>query len=339
MVDADDPARASDVPAVLMHPFPGRSLEPKPDQFVLAEASIDYLRGLEAATDAAIVELPMARPLAGELGESLRTSFQRMQGDLPAWFDARISRGAELVDLDVNLAGFDDVLVYTPAFSADARKVRAHLRGRLDQAGVARVDHTRVQRVQPAGACWRLQTNAGAIAARTVVMALGFGLARWFPGLPIRGKGGEVLVARPPAGAELGCVINASGHLAPLPDGTWAAGSTYWRADQLQARTDEEATAALLERCAPLAAALADATPVRLGRGVRAAYRGDNRPLVGPVPAQPGLFVFGAFGSKGLFRIPYLADTLAQHLLDGHELHARAHTARVKAAKWQMAEQ
>ncbi len=337
VVDADDAARASDVPGALMHPFPGRSLEPKPDQFSLAEASIDYLRGLKEATDDAIVELPMARPLVGRLGESLRTSFEAMQGRFPAWFDARIARGAELGDIDPLLAQFDDVLVYTPAFSVDPGRVRRHLRERLEAAGVTFVDHTRVECVEQSAGRWTLWTSAEPVEAGSVVLALGFGLARWFPGLPIRGKGGEVLAVRPPKGAELGCVINASGHLAPLADGTWVAGSTYWSADELGGRDDDKAIAELLERCAPLAAPLADATPVRLGRGVRAAYRGDNRPLVGPVPGQPGLFVFGAFGSKGLFRIPRLARTLADHLLDAAEIDPRSTTARVKPAKWHLA--
>jgi glycine/D-amino acid oxidase-like deaminating enzyme len=360
LVDAGDAARASDVPGTLMHPFPGRSMRPKRGQLASAKTSVDFLRRLRAeAGDGAVLELPMARPLLGgkkrDMADRLRDSWKASKDDYPDWFDSRIVRGEALAEVDPNLARYDEALVYSPAFSVNTHDVRSHLRAKFRDQGVRLIDDTRVERLERVADKWRVVTSGeGSLSAQTdqtdqVVLALGWGLAEWFPGLPIRGKGGEVLRARPPEGAELRCVINASGHVAPLAgcadaggagcgadggDRTWSAGSTYWRVDQFNERTDALAISELLERCTPLVAALADSEPITIGRGVRASYRGDNRPLVGPVPGLDDLFVFGAFGSKGLLRIPEFADQLAALLLGGPTIDQRASTARVKREKW-----
>ncbi len=334
LVDAGGHTRGSDVPAALMHPFPGRSVEPKPGQLTSAKSSVDLLRTLaEEMTSEAIIEMPMVRPLLGKLGDKLRESFHAARADYPSWLSARIASNDELREMDEPLARFDEALVYTPAFSVDTAKLRAHLRAQFDQAGVALVDDTGVERLERTDAGFEL-IGADGQQARSVVLAVGAGLKDWFPGLPMHGRGGESLVARPPDGAELGYIVNASGHVAPRADGVWVAGSTYWDPEDFDTRTDQRALEELLERCVRLTPALADSEPVQIWRGVRSMYRGDNRPLVGHVPDQDDLFVFGALGSKGLLRIPELADQLADRLLSRAEIDDRATTLRVKREKW-----
>jgi glycine/D-amino acid oxidase-like deaminating enzyme len=358
LIDANDDMRASDVPGTLMHPFPGRSMQPKPGQLASAKTSVDFLRRLrDEAGDGAVLELPMARPLLGgkkkDMADRLRDSWQAAKDDYPDWIDGRIVRGDELAEVDPNLAKYDEALVYSPAFSVNTKKVRRHLRAKFRDAGVRLVDNTSVERLERVGGQWRLvaahttgadqlsadQLSADQLSADSVVLALGWGLASWFPGLPIRGKGGEVLLARPPEGVALRCIINVSGHVAPLAGGvdgrgTWSAGSTYWSVDEFSQRTDELALAELLERCTRLVPELADSEPLEIGRGIRASYRGDNRPLVGPVPTLDDLFVFGGFGSKGLLRILEFAEQLAGLLRGGPAIDKRASTARVKVEKW-----
>ncbi|QDG50230.1 FAD-binding oxidoreductase [Persicimonas caeni] len=335
VIDADDDERASDVPGILMHPFPGRSMKPKPGHMAIAQKSVAYLRRLaDEMADGAILELPMARPLIGEMGERLQASWEEARAEYPEWFESRLVAGDELAEVDPNLAAFDEAIVYRPAFSVDTNALRRHLRAKFTQAGVHLVDRTPVERLERAGDRWRLVTDAEPIEADKVILALGFGIAEWFPGLPIHGRGGEVMIVRPPDDGELRCIINASGHVAPKGDGTWSAGSTYWSPEEFDGRTDELAKTQLLERCTRLVPALEGGEPVSYGRGIRAMYRGDNRPLVGDVPGLPDAFVFGAFGSKGLLRIPALADQLAAHLCDAGEIGERASTARVKTDKW-----
>lgn len=342
IVDAADEERASDVPGTLMHPFPGRSMKPKPGHMAMAEASVEYLRRLaDEMADGAIVELPMARPLSrkseetGEMGERLRSSWEEARADYPAWFHSRLVTGEELAKVDKNLAQFDEAIVYEPAFSVDTNALRRHLRAKFRDGGVRLIDETPVERLERTESRWRLVTKGEPIEADKVVLALGYGIAEWFPGLPIHGRGGEVMISRPAEGAELHCIINASGHVAPKGDGTWSAGSTYWSPEEFAERTDALAKEQLLERCTRLVPALADAEPVAIGRGVRAMYRGDNRPLVGRVPELVDVFVFGAFGSKGLLRIPALAAQLADLLNDVGEIDERMSTGRVKTEKWQ----
>jgi glycine/D-amino acid oxidase-like deaminating enzyme len=351
LVDAHDDTRASDVPGTLMHPFAGRSMQPKPGQLTSARTSVDALRRLrDEAGDGAVLELAMARPVSGgdlvggkkqAMASGLRDTWQASKDDYPDWVDSRLVGGTQLVEVDPRLARYDEALVYSPAFSVDTHKVRRHLRAKFRDAGVHLVDETTVASLERAGGRWHLATDGDYVRATRVVLAVGWGLATWFPGLPIRGKGGEVLIVQPPRGVELGCIINASGHVAPRGDGTWSAGSTYWSASRFGARTDEQALTEILERCERLVPELADSEPLEIGRGIRASYRGDNRPLVGAVPTVDDLYVFGAFGSKGLLRIPHLAAQLADHLtagqLGGANIGQRASTARVNVEKWQPA--
>lgn len=338
LIDAARPTRASNVPAALMHPFPGRSMRPREGQLTSARASIELLRALaDEMSGEGIVELPMIRPLVGELGEKLLDSWRQSADDYPHWFDSRLVPGEALAERQPAIAPFERALVYEPAFSVDTRAVAAHLRAEFDGAGVALFESTHIERIVHRTTSWRLESDDGdTLAARRVVLANGWGLRRWFPDLAIRGRGGEVLVAPPPEGAKLTAIVNASGHVAPRADGAWVAGSTYWDPDEFSARTDEQARRDLVERCARLTPALAEADPdaCTIWRGVRTMYRGDNRPLVGPVAGLERVFAFGGFGSKGLLRIPHLAERFAASLLDDEPIPERASTARVEPGKW-----
>lgn len=48
----------------------------------------------------------------------------------------------------------------------------------------------------------------------------------------------------------------------------------------------------------------------------------DRRPLVGPIPEQPGQFMFNGMGTKGTSLAPYWADALVSHILTGASLPA-----------------
>jgi glycine/D-amino acid oxidase-like deaminating enzyme len=335
LLDAGGGARGSDVPAALMHPFPGRSMEPKAGQMRSAKASVDLLRTLSAEIgDDAIRELPMVRPLLGEMGDKLRSTWEQARADYPAWFDSRLASGADLAELADELGRFEQVLVYTPAFSVDTASLDTHLSTQIGAAGAAVYADTTVERVERRGGGWRLRTDSGEVDAKQVVLAAGWGLRTWFEGLPIRGRGGESLVVRPPPEARLACIVNASGHVAPGSGDTWVAGSTYWSPDEFDQRSDAAAVDELVRRCARLTPAIRDGQTVELWRGIRAMYRGDNRPLVGGVAEIDGLYVFGALGSKGLLRIPELAAQLADLLLGRGQIDERATTHRVDADKW-----
>lgn len=334
--DASTPERASDVPVALLHPFPGRSMDPKPGQMTAARASVDLLRAVRSQVGRdAILEIPMIRPLIGKMGERLLSTWEAAKDDYPDWFASRVVEGEELAQLEPAMEPFERALVYEPAFSVDVRRLTAYLRQSLERAGVELRQGCRVESLSREGGRWDLACADGDT-HRTdrVVLAVGWQMRRWFPELSMRGRGGEMLVARPPEDEALGAIINASGHVAPRADGGWAAGSTYWSPEEFSSRTARKARLELIERCERLTPGLADAKPLEIWRGVRAMYRGDNRPLVGPVPGLDGLFAFSAFGSKGLLRIPWLARQLSEAMLGGDAVAASASTERTDRAAW-----
>ena len=63
-----------------------------------------------------------------------------------------------------------------------------------------------------------------------------------------------------------------------------------------------------------ICAAIEQAEVVRVWSGVRATLPPDRSPLCGPVPGQPGLWLMGAFSTRGLLQIPRHASALAATL-------------------------
>ncbi|MFB6372869.1 MAG: FAD-dependent oxidoreductase, partial [Bradymonadaceae bacterium] len=278
----------------------------------------------------------MVRPIRDDhLADRLVDSWRGPDG-YPEWFDGRRVDGDTLADRGDHLRGYDSAFVYRPAFSVDLGALTSALADRLVAAGVHLARPCSVDHLEQTAGGWRIGTAGGeTIGTDRVVLALGHGLGEWFETLAMRSRGGE-LVHFPTLDADrLGHILNADGQVSPHPRGGVTAGASWWDPADFSARDDAAATRDILDRCASLYPPIAEADTSTVWRGVRAIY-GDNQPLVGPVAGFESLDIFGAFGSKGLLRIPYHATQFAHRLLDRPaDIPELSRTTRMGADNWE----
>jgi tRNA 5-methylaminomethyl-2-thiouridine biosynthesis bifunctional protein len=180
-----------------------------------------------------------------------------------------------------------------------------------------------IERIVPSGGGWQLFAGGDRSLGEyeRVVIAAGFESARFAPSLPLQPVRGQVEWGRMRPGLNLPQVpVNGDGHwIAGVPDddgALWLAGATFDRdsVDLAPRAADTAANHERLERLHPLAAAaLAGSFEDAMHwTGVRCAS-GDRRPLVGPLPDRPGMWVCTALGSRGLSFAALCAELLAAH--------------------------
>ncbi|MEP6723755.1 MAG: FAD-dependent 5-carboxymethylaminomethyl-2-thiouridine(34) oxidoreductase MnmC [Variovorax sp.] len=200
---------------------------------------------------------------------------------------------------------------------------RALVEAWLAQPGIRLQTGCEVARIAPSGAGWQLFGGDDTLLSDSdrVVVAAGFESGRFAASLPLQPVRGQVEWGRVASNAALPqAPVNGDGHLvAQVPDGDgalWLSGATFDREslDTTPRAADTAANRERLARLHPGAAALLAAefdlaTP---WVGIRCAS-GDRRPLVGPVPDQPGLWVCTALGSRGLTFAALCAELLAAH--------------------------
>jgi glycine oxidase len=140
----------------------------------------------------------------------------------------------------------------------------------------------------------------------------------FFSWLPFTPNVGEVLDVELPADAlPTDVVLNQSVYVVPQPGqaGRYRVGATYdWRTPP-PARPTAAGRADLLDRLGRLVPLAATVVAHRAAR--RPAVQ-DRRPLLGPHPAHPRLWLFNGFGSKGVGLAPGLAAHL-RAVLEGQE--------------------
>lgn len=335
LLDAPSPRRASNAPTVIFHPFPGRSLHPDPDVLRMAEATLDRIeRWKQQLDEPPIHRTTMIRPLRDDhLAKRLRETWAGESG-YPDWFDGDLVDGDALDRYGNQFEAFDSAFVYSPAFTIDLDELCRLNRRRLGDLGVDVEPDRFVHRLEERHDGWRVVAGDDDIDTRRVMLALGTALGDWFPELALRPRGGELLHAEIPEDLQPDYVVNASGHVAPRPGGGVVAGATWWDPENFDDRDSETARRDILERCGSLFPPLKHADVTEVWRGVRANF-GDHQPLVGEIPELPRLDVFGAFGSKGLLRIPHHADQLSRKLTGGSSrIPELSKPDRMRADKW-----
>lgn len=187
--------------------------------------------------------------------------------------------------------------------------------GYLQAQGAYEEAHVDLSEIESAENGVRWQDNA----YKGVVWADGFAgaLNPALKGLPLAPLKGEILrlaSSQPPR--QAGGVLNRAAYLAPRPDGTLWAGSTY----EHQYTTDtptEDAKASILERVARFYKP--ELTVLEHLAGIRPSVL-DRRPILGPLPTLPGQYVFTGMGTKGVSLGPWMAKTFVDHLLLGTPL-------------------
>lgn len=302
-------AGTSGIPWALMHPFPGRSLFPRPDYLRAWTRSLAWLEQLQAETGSPLFRrLPLWRlPLDAATAGRFARSFDRAR-DLPG-YPLRRFAGPELAAWPAAGCGYA---------LAEARLVALPLLLRqLIRQPIGLQQDCPVTRLHPAGAEWRLQAGPHSYRARQVVLACGSGLSRLLPQVQLDVSHGEIALFRLPEALPPVALSAAGQFVAPLGEGLCHGGATHYGG--LRPAAAETVWPRLQASLAWLPG-VAAARPVRLWHGLRAGVLPDREPLVGPVPGQTGLWLMAAFSTRGTLLIPQAADWLTAELAGQHAL-------------------
>lgn len=158
-----------------------------------------------------------------------------------------------------------------------------------------------------------------------VVFCEGFFVHRnpYFSFLPFKPVKGDVLTVSI-EGYHSKNILNKNFFLLPLPDGNFRLGATYdWK--NLNFEPTEAAKEDLLKRLK--GCVKGEVKVLKHEAGVRPSSE-DRRPILGPHPDYPQLYVFNGLGTKGVMLAPYFAAQLAQHLLDGSSIEKEVFVGR-----------
>lgn len=171
--------------------------------------------------------------------------------------------------------------------------------------------------------------RVGEYRARHVVFCTGMAAAanrRFFPDLPFRPAGGEVLEIRM-AGQTPNAVWNRAGKwVAPRPDGTSLVGATY----AFGATEWVPSVAGRAELAAFLSELGIEAAEISGHRaGVRPILH-QSRPVAGFSPENPRVGILNGLGSKGVLTAPWAAAELIAHIRDGKPLDPELDPARLQ---------
>jgi glycine oxidase len=147
----------------------------------------------------------------------------------------------------------------------------------------------------------------------------------WFRYLPLAPDKGEILNLRVD-GWQPGHIINGAHWVVPLENGELRLGSTHEHH-----RLDNEPTRAGAKELLAGLDAMLPSTPqrriVQHQAGIRPATR-DRYPLLGQHPEHPQLWVFNGFGARGALTVPWYAECMTRHLLEGVPIPAEADIRR-----------
>jgi len=267
-------------------------------------------------------ELPLLRVLRSEQEQQLLER-RRADPDYAAHISAVVASGASTLPIDdpfgsvaLNHAGYLDTAAVLDALREYFRIHQSLVETALDY-----------EHLKPDGSdgwVWH------GIAAGQVVFCEGYGVSvnPWFQTLPLQPVAGEILTLE--TREELPRQIINKGHwLLPLGDRTCRLGATYaWGWEQLTptTRAREELLGALAGLwCKDLSPrVVAHCVGARVGTT-------DKSPLLGRHPERAALLVFNGFGSKGSATIPYFAERMVQHMLEGEALPPEADIGRFAA--------
>lgn len=332
LIDGGDESAGSMAPATMLHAFVGRSMKLKRGQGEYFLRSFDFLRALARRSQGKgsstwWTERPMFRLIdEGPRGERLAQSYEEEKNTFPKEMSVirREYRGREGLE-------------YTPAAGVSTQVMLEVLQAELRSRGVEVLRGRKVREIQEGEQSVVLHFEAArSLAVKKVVLAMGAWLKAWFPQLDLRTRGGELLLLRPPAGADLSMMINGEKHVFARADGLWGLGSTYFSEEEWDARDPEEASEELISGLESFLPELREARAVELWRGRRGVFGSDHLPLVGVLPERKRVFLFGSFGSKGLLHSPAMAQDLAKALRTGDPkwVAAEVRPSRVKANRF-----
>lgn len=324
--------KASDVPGALMHPLPGTTLAPKQDTMLAYDHAARCIKTWQQRYPQHVLAASMMRPdRGGRKGKRFIKTYTRAHAE---YHEAMTHELIERDTINARSPGMHHdaqrAVLYGPTYCVALGALLPSLRQDLISLGVQhhalQVDSIR-QNEQTHWDVYTHDSDEPMACARRVVLAMGAGLATWFPDLEVHVNGGELAVVDADPELALDVMISGGGHISPMPGcapNAWVMGSTYLRPDESHSeldegafvRDDEDAITQLREMVGTFYPPVHKAPVRQLWRGRRAVYTPDKHPLVGELQGSSGVYVLGALGSKGLLWGPLAAHQLGQLLTD-----------------------
>lgn len=210
-----------------------------------------------------------------------------------------------------------DSVLYPPAAARLLAEGAARAGARI-LTGVA------VAALEPGGVRLR---DGSRLSAGAVVLAVGCAATDLLPGLPLAGRKGHLAITVRRPGflrhqlVELGYLKSAHGsdadsvafNLQPRPNGQLLLGSSRQFGD-LDPAPRPAVLRRMIQRALGFVPGLADMPVVRVWTGLRPTTP-DHRPLIGPAPGRPGLFLACGHEGLGITTAPATAELIAAAIL------------------------
>lgn len=317
ILDAEAPKHStSKGPGFLLNPLPGRSLVPKPGYIEAYTVARQQWKQCALRADA-YTEAPLLRPLLPEHKGSQRLvrSLLKAQDGVGPHIHLEHLSSEQTRDYTDLLQHIEGSILVEPAACLWPQKLFSALFDSLQISGVALHFPTRVEALEASSSGWKLRTSTEDVVTQNVILATGGHLHQLAPQHTYERVGGALIVARPPQGIQLNCMLSGAGvHIAPRTDGCWIIGATYEPSEQ-PSLSNQERIERMWARAEAFLPSIHECTVEDVWEGVRLVEPTHKMPVYGELPDRPGLFVMGAFGSKGLLMIPWVAQQVANMLL------------------------
>jgi len=145
-----------------------------------------------------------------------------------------------------------------------------------------------------------------------------------FNWIPLKPAKGEILTIKAPKLNFGSSIFNRNGFLMEIGAGTYRTGATYaW--DDLTEQPTENGLAELKAKVENMISC--DYSIVSHDAGIRPSSS-DRRPIVGPHPKHPNVFVFNGLGTKGVMLAPFFSENFVHFYLQKEQLNPEVDVQR-----------
>jgi glycine/D-amino acid oxidase-like deaminating enzyme len=314
--DHHDPMAASQTPLAIYHPFPGRSLKPRPFFDECLQATLAFLHGAKHRWPETLRFVQMLRPLDGSQGQRLEASFQQHLSKYPEPICVKAFELEQWRHLAPHLSIESKALLYAPAAVVHMPLLMSNLKKDLQGRG-ARFIGQKVEALASKHGNWSLRLRGRqAMDSKKVILSAGRGLKEFFPELPIDLEGGEIGMFH--LAMSMNHALSWQGmHCAAISENDMAVGSTRWPFQKTSINTESKNATMLLENLRKKWSWAPQKDAYRTWQGVRTILRHQRQPLLGPVSGFNDLWILGCLGSTGLMWGPWAASILSRAIALG----------------------
>lgn len=302
IVDRNEAVTSSKVAAGLVTPFTGQRLVRSEAFETYWPVAIEFYRRVETELGTDLFQIHDALRLFEDsetrAGFLSRTSEEDRQ-HVELWEGSIQSNGPTQCGIVMSPAGrlrVADYLNATKSYFAER-----------NQYFEASIESDQLERTTSGWLIEHLDLNA-----TNVVFCTGAARTKWFHEIPNNPARGDILSVRIPDYTETR-TVHRSIWIAANDDGSQTVGATYdW--DRLDNKPRVDGRIDVLEKLERIVPEQVEILSHRAA--VRPIMR-DYRPVVGPHPQQPNLYILNGLGSKGTLQAPTIAQRLANLIESG----------------------